>query len=52
MCSLRSQAEIHPSEGRREGPDSVEIEAEAVEVDVYLRVWRALYPDAEVEILQ
>ncbi len=34
------------------GPDSVEIEAEQAEVEVYLRVWKVLYPDAEVEILQ
>jgi hypothetical protein len=34
------------------GPDSVEIDAEQAEVEVYLRVWKVLYPDAEVEILQ
>ncbi len=34
------------------GPDSVEVDAERAEVEVYLRVWQVLYPDAEVEILQ
>jgi hypothetical protein len=34
------------------GPDSVEIAAEQAEVEVYLRVWQVLHPDAEVEILQ
>lgn len=34
------------------GTDSVEIDAERAEVEVYLRVWKVLYPDAEVEILQ
>jgi hypothetical protein len=34
------------------GPDSVEVDAERAEVEVYLRVWEVLYPDAEVEILQ
>jgi hypothetical protein len=34
------------------GPDSVELQADGVEVEVYLRVWKVLYPDAEVEVLQ
>jgi hypothetical protein len=33
------------------GPDSVELEAERAEIEVYLRVWKVLYPEAEVEIL-
>lgn len=35
-----------------DGHDSVEIDAEQAEVEVYLRVWKVMYPDAEVEILQ
>lgn len=35
-----------------DGPDSVEVDVEQAEVEVYLRVWQVLYPDAEVEILQ
>lgn len=31
-------------------PDDVEIDAEPAELEVYLRVWRVLYPDADVEI--
>jgi len=34
------------------GPQLVEVDAERAEVEVYLRVWQVLYPDAEVEILQ
>ena len=32
-------------------PDSVELEAERAEIEVYLRVWKVLYPEADVEIL-
>jgi len=32
------------------GPDSVELDAEPAEIEVYLRVWNVLYPDADVEI--
>lgn len=35
-----------------DGPDSVEVDVERAEVEVYLRVWQVLHPDAEVEILQ
>lgn len=36
------------------GPDQVELEsdtgdAERLEIEIYLRVWRVLYPEAEVE---
>jgi hypothetical protein len=30
------------------GPDSLELDSEHDEVEVYLRVWRVLYPDADV----
>jgi hypothetical protein len=33
-------------------PGAVEVQGEREEVEVYLRVWRVLHPDAEVEILQ
>ena len=35
------------------GPSSVEIggDTEAAEVEVYLRVWKVLYPDAEVKLV-
>jgi hypothetical protein len=33
------------------GPNSVELDADEAEIEVYLRVWKVLYPDAEVEIL-
>jgi hypothetical protein len=35
------------------GPSSVEIGAdtEAAEVEIYLRVWKVLYPDAEVNLV-
>jgi hypothetical protein len=33
-----------------DGPDSVELDAEPAEIEVYLRVWKVLYPDADVEI--
>jgi hypothetical protein len=33
------------------GPQSVDVgEAEPAEVEVYLRVWRVLYPDATVSV--
>jgi hypothetical protein len=37
------------------GPDQVEIDPPATETDraeleIYLRVWRVLYPDAEIEL--
>ena len=37
------------------GPDHVEIdppanETDQAELDIYLRVWSVLYPDAEVEV--
>jgi hypothetical protein len=44
---LRSVGQ-HPVVG---GPGSVEVDAERAEVEVYLRVWAVLHPDAEVEIL-
>ena len=33
------------------GPDSLDIEGELVEIEIYVRVWKVLYPDADVEIL-
>jgi hypothetical protein len=33
------------------GPDSLHIEGERAEIEVYVRVWQVLYPDADVEIL-
>jgi hypothetical protein len=33
------------------GPDSLDIEGELAEIEVYVRVWKVLYPDADVEIL-
>jgi hypothetical protein len=33
-----------------DGPDSVELDADVAEIEVYLRVWKVLYPDADVEI--
>jgi hypothetical protein len=30
------------------GPDLVELDTEPEEIEVYLRVWKVLYPDAEV----
>lgn len=37
------------------GPDQVELdnhvgESERLEIEIYLRVWRVLYPEAEVEL--
>ena len=31
-------------------PNHVEIDVEPDELEVYLRVWRVLYPDADVEL--
>jgi hypothetical protein len=35
------------------GPTSVEIggDTDAAEVEVYLRVWKVLYPDADVQLV-
>jgi hypothetical protein len=34
------------------GPDAVDVEgAEAAELEVYLRVWLVLYPDADVKLV-
>jgi hypothetical protein len=32
------------------GPGQIEIDAEADELDAYLRVWQVIHPDAEVEL--
>jgi hypothetical protein len=32
------------------GPDSVELEASAAEIEIYLRVWRVLHPDGDVRL--
>jgi hypothetical protein len=32
------------------GPDSLELEGELAEIEIYVRVWQVLYPDADVEI--
>lgn len=34
------------------GPDVLELDADQAEVEAYLRVWKVLHPDAEVEILR
>ncbi|MGD0714998.1 MAG: hypothetical protein ABSB24_12570 [Gaiellaceae bacterium] len=39
------------------GPDHVELdeaddETDRAELDIYLRVWRVLYPDAEVDLVR
>ena len=39
------------------GPDHVELdeaddETDRSELDIYLRVWRVLYPDAEVDLVR
>jgi hypothetical protein len=31
-------------------PDALDVEVDPAELDVYLRVWRVLYPDAEVTV--
>jgi hypothetical protein len=33
------------------GPDLLDLEGELVEIEIYVRVWSVLYPDADVEIL-
>jgi hypothetical protein len=33
------------------GPNSVDLDADVAEIEVYLRVWKVLYPDAEVEVV-
>ena len=33
------------------GPDLLDIEGELAEIEIYVRVWKVLYPDADVEIL-
>jgi hypothetical protein len=33
------------------GPDAVEVPIDEAELEVYLRVWRVLYPDAEVRLV-
>ena len=33
------------------GPDSLDIDGELVEIEIYVRVWKVLYPNADVEIL-
>ena len=32
------------------GPGQIDIDAEADELDAYLRVWQVIHPDAEVEL--
>jgi hypothetical protein len=32
------------------GPDSLELEGDLAEIEIYVRVWQVLYPDADVEI--
>ena len=31
-------------------PDALEVDVDPVELDVYLRVWQVLHPDAEVTV--
>jgi hypothetical protein len=31
-------------------PDRLDVDADPAELDVYLRVWHVLYPDAEVTV--
>ena len=33
------------------GPDSLEIDGELAEIEIYVGVWKVLYPDAELELL-
>jgi hypothetical protein len=33
------------------GPDSLDLEGDLAEIEIYVRVWQVLYPDADVEIL-
>jgi hypothetical protein len=35
----------------RSGPDSLEIEGEFAEIEIYIGVWKVLYPNAEIELL-
>lgn len=32
------------------GPGQIEVDAQAEELDAYLRVWQVIHPDAEVEL--
>jgi hypothetical protein len=32
------------------GPDSLEVDAPAAEIEIYLRVWRVLHPDGDVRL--
>jgi len=32
------------------GPDSLEIEGEPAEIEIYVGVWKVLYPDVGVEL--
>jgi hypothetical protein len=32
------------------GPDSLEIDGEFAEIEIYVGVWKVLYPDVEVEL--
>jgi hypothetical protein len=35
------------------GPAAVDVgDTDSVEIEVYLRVWRVLYPDADVSVMQ
>lgn len=31
-------------------PDTLDVEVDPIELDVYLRVWQVLHPDAEVTV--
>ena len=33
------------------GPDSLEIDGDVAEIEIYVGVWKVLYPDVEVELL-
>jgi hypothetical protein len=32
------------------GPDALEVDVDPAELDVYLRVWQVLHPDAELTV--
>ena len=32
------------------GPDSLEIDGDLAEIEIYVGVWKVLYPDVEVEL--
>ena len=32
------------------GPDALDVDVDPAELEVYLRVWQVLYPDAEVTV--